>query len=258
MSRKNRHFPQRTTPLVKLETDPFLAEQQALEMRRTERQKYEAALSNLTNEERIAFLNVRYARRSPMRRLIDLTIVCSLPGCERGTVELAGRSLGICADHALDVAQWWAVMADEQDQFTMKQAAIADRIHRDRKRAADEAKQKESRRDHPGWIYYLLVGDRIKIGYTVDVKRRLRDYPPDTPLLALHPGTKATEKDMHNRFAGSRTAGREWFLDTAEIREHIKQVIDQFGEPDRARYEHRGRMHSGLRAAAPKPTGISR
>jgi hypothetical protein len=49
---------------------------------------------------------------------------------------------------------------------------------------------------------------------------------------------------MHVRFVGSRAAGREWFLDSPELRDHIKAVIEQYGEPDRARYEHRGQRRN--------------
>lgn len=83
-----------------------------------------------------------------------------------------------------------------------------------------------------GWVYYLRVGDKLKIGYTADPGRRLKSYPPDSKLIAIHPGTKATERDMHHRFAHARLAGREWFSPTdLAITEHIATVIADYGTP---------------------------
>lgn len=83
-----------------------------------------------------------------------------------------------------------------------------------------------------GWVYYLRVGDKLKIGYTANPGRRLKAYPPDSKLIAIHPGTKATERDMHHRFAHARLAGREWFApDDLAINEHITNVLADYGNP---------------------------
>lgn len=255
MTRKN-HRAQFTPEPI--ETEPLLLELQAREMRERSEQQFRETLQRLGIEEWTAFQNAKYARRSPATRKIDRTEFCQLPGCDQRTIRLAGRSLGICDLHAMPVVQWSRTVMDEHEQRMLTADVESKRIHRERRYQAADDRRREKALTAPGWIYYLHVADRIKIGYTTDPKRRLRDYPPDSPLLALHPGTKQTEHDMHTKFAGSKAAGREWFLDTPELRAHIKDVTDQFGEPDRARYEHRGRMNSGLRAAAPKPTGISR
>lgn len=199
-----------------------------------------------------AYLNSKSPHsRQRLRNRRHIT-TCLLPECDAPTIALMGTPLGVCHAHALDVAVYFDSMVDTspfRDEITAKRTAdVLFRIDAERKSAARVA---ESRRLHPGWIYYLLVADRIKIGFSKDVKRRLRAYPPDCPLLALHPGTKQLESEMHAKFAGSRAAGREWFLDTPELRGHIKQVIDEFGEPDRARYEHRGQHRDmrGLKAS---------
>lgn len=97
----------------------------------------------------------------------------------------------------------------------------------------DEAEQrmKATGGVQPGWIYYLSVGELIKIGYTTDVRRRLRSYPPDAKLLAVHPGTTALEHQLHVEFAGCLARGREWFAPHKVLMRHIDQVIAKFGEP---------------------------
>lgn len=82
-----------------------------------------------------------------------------------------------------------------------------------------------------GWVYYLLVGDLIKIGFASDVRKRLRSYPPNTELLAVEPGDRALEKRRHQQFDEHLQRGREWFADVPEIRTWICTVCDEHGDP---------------------------
>ncbi|MDG3012161.1 GIY-YIG nuclease family protein [Rhodococcus sp. D2-41] len=82
-----------------------------------------------------------------------------------------------------------------------------------------------------GEVYYARIGDRIKIGYSKDVRRRMRAYPPDTQLLAVHPGSKDTERQMHHRFAHCLADGREWFTPDTSLADHIESVVAEHGEP---------------------------
>ncbi len=180
--------------------------------------------------------------RLDRERARQVTRECQMPDCHSQPLRYEGKSLGICFRCGLDVADYFQRL-DETPELTARQATR--RINA-LEMCRREERVKESAAIAPGWIYYLLISGRIKIGYSTDVKRRLRSYPPDSPLLALHPGTKTLEHEMHLKFTGSRAAGREWFLDTEELRHHITTVIDQFGEPDRARYEHRGQHKNPL------------
>ena len=89
----------------------------------------------------------------------------------------------------------------------------------------------EARGHHPGWIYYLRVGDKIKIGFSANVKRRLKSYPPESELLAVHPGTQELEKSLHKEFGHSLSDGREWFTPNLALTEHIDKVTAEFGPP---------------------------
>lgn len=206
--------------------------------------RHHEAMQSMSHSERIQARNNERAKRSDVK--VSQATYCQMPDCKDPALRMGGRSLGICYRHGVDVATYFDIRGEDFQQQLDRVA----RIEANARQSRLEEQRAESRRNAPGWIYYILVGERIKIGYSMDVKRRLKAYPPDTPLLAMHPGTKRTEQDMHSKFAGSRAAGREWFLDAPEIREHIKQVIDQFGEPDRARYEHRGqRANPRLKAS---------
>lgn len=81
----------------------------------------------------------------------------------------------------------------------------------------------------------------------------MRSYPPEAELLAVHPGTRELEAEMHRRFVGSRTAGREWFRETPDLTEHIALVVAQFGDPVQHRYHFSGerQMQRTMRPARP-------
>lgn len=89
----------------------------------------------------------------------------------------------------------------------------------------------------PGWVYYIRVGDTIKIGFSKDVAQRMRTYPPNAELLAAHPGTLDLEKQVQRKFAADLSRGREWFTQSEELMEHIAQVAERFGDPSHMAYE---------------------
>lgn len=112
-----------------------------------------------------------------------------------------------------------------------------DEIHRlnaeddNRERERQEFLQERQRKGFmttPGTIYYLRVGNLIKIGYSIDFEQRLKQYPPNVTLLATHPGTRETERQMHHKFLHRVAKGREWFTPCREIDDHIEDVRSQF------------------------------
>lgn len=82
-----------------------------------------------------------------------------------------------------------------------------------------------------GTIYFIRSGGYIKIGWTSNLKNRMRGYLPDTTLLAVKPGTRRDENRIHKRFAHLTTHGREWFPLAPQITEYIAQVVREHGEP---------------------------
>lgn len=95
---------------------------------------------------------------------------------------------------------------------------------------------KERFPDHEtGYVYYLEVDGLIKIGYTKDVERRLKQYPPSSELLTARIGTKITERAEHNMFASSLARGREWFHPTLDLMKHIGKLQAEHGGPYTAR-----------------------
>ena len=74
-------------------------------------------------------------------------------------------------------------------------------------------------------VYYVLIGAMVKIGTTVNLARRMADYPPDAELLVTEPGGYAKEHDRIREFIEYREARNEWFTPGPRLREHIEALI---------------------------------
>ncbi len=113
-----------------------------------------------------------------------------------------------------------AKLNDEYAEHLRFQAVVDQRM--------DEFNATKAAMNQPGHVYYLRVGDLIKIGFSADLARRIKEYPPNTVVLAAHPGTPRTERQMHERFSAHLARGREWFYPVDEITDHIAQVLAEY------------------------------
>lgn len=137
----------------------------------------------------------------------------------------------LCKEHL--VASWRLIESREPKRFIdrLRSETVDELKALQAKWARDDAAARASvkeRQSGPGHIYYIRVDDLIKIGFTTRLEQRLLQYPPNAELLADHPGTRATEQDMHGRFEQYRSRGREWFTAGVKLMEHISQVRVQF------------------------------
>lgn len=99
--------------------------------------------------------------------------------------------------------------------------------------------------DADGWVYYMRINGRIKIGYTTNLRQRSRNYPPGTELLAVEPGNPETEKRRHVQFSRSLAQGREWFAESDDLIEHITGLAAQYATPTKAMHEYS--IHEGIK-----------
>lgn len=82
-----------------------------------------------------------------------------------------------------------------------------------------------------GHVYYARRGALVKIGFTTDLRQRMRTILPDE-VLAVEPGSYATEAARHRQFEHLRHAGqREWFRQARDLAAHIQRVVAQCGPP---------------------------
>lgn len=83
----------------------------------------------------------------------------------------------------------------------------------------------------PGVVYYILFGDRVKIGYSSDLSGRLLALPYDE-VLAAEPGSISLEKSRHRSFESIRLRGHaEWFRATKKLQAHAREIRDIHGDP---------------------------
>lgn len=155
---------------------------------------------------------------------------CVWPECDRSPdLRHLDLSFPLCIQHICQAARLWQI---EQDRRLLRRASERERyIKRDR----------QARRLKPegGWIYYLRVGERVKIGHTTNLDQRLAAYPPDSVLLALHPGTRAREKQLHEQFSVLKRLGREWYAPHPAIDVHVAEVLAEHGSPHKLLAEAR-------------------
>ncbi len=106
-------------------------------------------------------------------------------------------------------ADYWCDFKAERAEFT----AI---VHAKR---ADIANMDTVRVQAGALVYYIAFGDRIKIGTSANLGKRLIALPHDR-LFATEPGGYATEHMRHVQFADCRVNG-EWFTRSRELIAHI-------------------------------------
>lgn len=160
----------------------------------------------------------------------DLVHICGIEGC----IMYGGfMELPLCEEHAWKT---WAILNNANDEHNRRAEAKAEHDAYVAALAAEEklkaAKREEKYRNltsiTPGHVYYLQVGELIKIGYTADLYQRLASYPPNSKLLATHPGTLKVERQMHHKFLHRLSSGREWFAPADDLAEHIAKVKRDF------------------------------
>jgi len=73
-------------------------------------------------------------------------------------------------------------------------------------------------------VYYVQIGEHIKIGYTSRLRLRMNAYPATRRLLATEPGTYADEAARHHQFRHLLAAGNEWFRPGPDLMDHINDL----------------------------------
>ena len=117
-------------------------------------------------------------------------------------------------------AKYDAWKAREDDRATIREITVVD------------APTAPGIKNLSGYIYYLLIGELVKIGYSSNLEQRMRQYPPHSKLLAVHPGTMRTERQMHSMFFNSIVKGKEWFAITPALIKHVENVRKRFNTYD--------------------------
>lgn len=124
----------------------------------------------------------------------------------------------ICIEHAALLLRYLkSYMPNAMDDriILMGQAAVEER---------ERLAPVRERRERESVVYYVQVGQHIKVGYTSDLPSRMRAYPPMRRLLATEPGGPVLEKQRHAQFANDLRHGNEWFHPSPALLAHINRL----------------------------------
>lgn len=87
-------------------------------------------------------------------------------------------------------------------------------------RCEDALARDRSRETAQVYFAQARTTGQIKIGFSIDVSRRIRQIRPLSDLLATVDGGRTVEREMHDRFDHLRVAG-EWFSPGDDLLEFI-------------------------------------
>lgn len=150
-----------------------------------------------------------------------------LPMCEKHMYESIRDAI---FDNLLPSDVMRQLIVDTDWIIDIKRLQNSFEMHKDRKALERE---REAAKTLPGVVYYVrLTGDRIKIGTSRELKRRLasmRVRPAD--LLAVEPGDVERERERHDQFRHLRQGRLEEFTTSPELEAHIEDVRQSWGHP---------------------------
>lgn len=95
-------------------------------------------------------------------------------------------------------------------------------------------KQKANAEDYAAAcvVYYVRIGDKIKIGFTGNLTQRMKSLRADKAnVLAVEPGGRELEARRHKQFSRLRAGRREDFQPTFALIQHIDSIRERYGEP---------------------------
>lgn len=98
----------------------------------------------------------------------------------------------------------------------------------------------ETGNDAVGYVYFLKIDDKVKIGFSAHPPGRLREVRPSqqakVQMFAYVPGTMQREKALHERLKPYRRRG-EWFTLDAEVLQTIYSMLADAFWHDRTEQE---------------------
>lgn len=151
--------------------------------------------------------------------------------CDAFVAETA--PITVCRDHMRAAYLWYG------DQLTGGYDPTSSPSSRPIRSPIDDLLGRQGDRDQSeGLVYYVRFGDRIKIGFSRDIRTRLGAIPHDE-ILAVEPGYPELERLRHKQFGDARLV-REWFESSDHLMSHITMLRGHYGVPDKNGNVHQG------------------
>lgn len=139
--------------------------------------------------------------------------------------------VALCFDHA------FSVYMSISSSVGMNLRNIHEAMERDAKGETDKDAARREAYAEQAQVYYIRIGDHIKIGFTQNLLERISGLRVDaSDVLAAEPGGRAKERERHLQFADIRIGKRENFERTADLLTHIAKVRRENGKPKMTGY----------------------
>lgn len=182
------------------------------------------------------------ARLEWQKQAVDWT-KCIVLGCKFQTLKQISEGIDfpICSVHA--AAVWEAIehrdKIDREEQHLSEAMAAmvarrdAIRLERRQALAEEDAQRKSDLKADKveGQIYFIMLGDLVKVGWSSNLRKRLKSYGASAELLAHYPAYRADETHLHQQLKPSRAKGREWYHYDSAIRLYIVTAVAKYGPP---------------------------
>lgn len=130
--------------------------------------------------------------------------MCVIPDCDHALE--ADAVIPICLHHAKVAFAYYSAHLDDDLEL-----------------AVHEAKPKLPFREQVGRVYFVRIGDVIKIGWSSNLPKRFKALQGDA-LLYSHPGTMQDERATHALFSHLLIRGHEWFRSAPELLDFIADL----------------------------------
>ena len=126
---------------------------------------------------------------------------CCYPACEAPVTDQMDQ-MPLCTHHCLKVYKRVASKLEPEQLHAWLKTKVR----------ANPVPSKES---PMGFVYVIRLGDRVKIGHSLNPTQRFKQLPLEE-VLAITRGSSSDEKAAHRQFAHLRTTG-EWFKAEPEL-----------------------------------------
>lgn len=133
----------------------------------------------------------------------------------------------ICSKHAARVVEFARARVESMPDRD-RMAAVLGAIRHEGRATSEGAIPPK----HVDVVYYVRVGEHVKIGTTTNLPSRLKAFGP-SEFLACEPGSVTVERRRHKQFANDLAAGREWFNPSPALMAWIEAVKDEHPQPKR-------------------------
>jgi len=171
--------------------------------------------------------------------------VCIVPGCAESTLTPTvsyGRTREYDHTRELPFCSTHLAIAWSQMQRLRGHPELIQTVEALNAKARADAEAKEAREQAAflartdGQIYFIRLNDLIKVGWSRDIRGRLKSYGASAQLLCHYPATRDDETTLHRQLRPALAKGREWYHPGDVIDLFLTRALEQHGPPTVSAY----------------------